>query len=333
MKKRWTIFLYLLSAAFAQAQSTSGSWFGSAEVDFLNGSSNYLLELTLRQNNNFVEGFFGYYFKDSYQSFRIKGTYNSGRRELVIPNIPLYYYKSSTVNGVECPMNFRGVLTVSRVSSTLKGYFYSEEKYKYTCPTLRAQFHLDPQSDNTDSLLQHFLAEKKFWKNSSSPAVAVSDLPVASPSPKAETPRSDSAQQPLTKPGPEESRLVEGFRKRKNIYTADLELENDSILISIYDNGNVDADTITVFLNQRPVLAKQELTLRAINLYLALDTTIGVNELGFYAENLGLYPPNTAIMVVLDGTKRHEVFLSSSLDSNACVRLRRKKSSRTVTVQ
>jgi hypothetical protein len=333
MKKSWTIFLSLLYASFAQAQSTTGSWFGSAEVDFLNGSSNYLLELTLKQKNQTVEGFFGYYFKDAYQSFRIKGTYNSGARELVIPNIPLYYYKSTTLNGVECPMNFRGVLTVSRVSSTLKGFFFSDAKYKYTCPTLRAQFHLDPQSDNTDSLLQYFLAEKKIWKNSNPPALAVTDQPAVVQPSKTEIPHPNPVQRTLTEPGPEESRLSESFRKRKNNYSADLELENDSVLISIYDNGNVDADSITVFLNQRPILIKKELTLRAINLYLGLDTTLSMSELGIFAENLGLYPPNTAIMVVMDGTKRHEVFLSSSLESNACVRLRRKKSNRSAIVQ
>jgi hypothetical protein len=43
-----------------------------------------------------------------------------------------------------------------------------------------------------------------------------------------------------------------------------------------------------------------------------------------FAENLGKFPPNTALMIFFDGEKRHEVYLSSSLTQNATVRIRRK---------
>jgi len=49
-----------------------------------------------------------------------------------------------------------------------------------------------------------------------------------------------------------------------------------------------------------------------------------------YAENLGLYPPNTELMVVTDGDKRYEVYMSSSLSQNATVVLRKKKSVMTI---
>jgi hypothetical protein len=47
-----------------------------------------------------------------------------------------------------------------------------------------------------------------------------------------------------------------------------------------------------------------------------------------FAENLGKYPPNTALMVVNDGENRFEVFLSSDFSGNATVRFKRKKGPR-----
>ncbi|MBL0129845.1 MAG: hypothetical protein IPP43_00920 [Chitinophagaceae bacterium] len=44
-----------------------------------------------------------------------------------------------------------------------------------------------------------------------------------------------------------------------------------------------------------------------------------------FAENLGLIPPNTALMVMHDGKKRYEIRLSSSLEKNATIRIKRKK--------
>ena len=43
------------------------------------------------------------------------------------------------------------------------------------------------------------------------------------------------------------------------------------------------------------------------------------NELIMYAENLGSIPPNTALMIIYDGTKRHEVNISSSNSNNGKV--------------
>ncbi|MBC7851304.1 MAG: hypothetical protein H7Y31_16290, partial [Chitinophagaceae bacterium] len=122
-----------------------------------------------------------------------------------------------------------------------------------------------------------------------------------------------------------EKKLVEKFEKRSNIYSKDLEIEGDSVRISFYDNGDVDGDIISVFLNKNPVLVKQELNTRSLNIYLALDSLRDFNEISMMAENLGKLPPNTALMIVSDGVHRYEVYLSSSLTQNSAVRLRKKK--------
>jgi len=122
----------------------------------------------------------------------------------------------------------------------------------------------------------------------------------------------------------EKDLLVKAFEKRKNIYSKDIVVSSDSVRVSFYDNGEIDGDSISVFLNNQPILMKQELAATALNIYIVLDKTKDVNELSMFAENLGKYPPNTALMVLYDGNERHEVYLSSSLSQNATIRIRRK---------
>jgi hypothetical protein len=314
------IFILLNSVAYGQ--NLSGSWYGKADVVARGVNNNYLTELILKQKGNEVEGIFGYYFKDSYQSFFIRGTYDKNSREVRIKNLPVLFYKSATRNGIECPMNFEGILMVSQVRRSIRGSFYAEEKYKYTCPELRVSFNLD-QAEDEDSVLKTSSAEQKFWKPQEEDFVVTDvarnkTVTIAADAQSAGT--TDSLEAPTG-----EASLRSRFDKRKTVYTMDLEVESDSVRVSFYDNGDVDGDSISVFLNKQPVLTKQELTARALNVYVTLDNTKSLNEISMFAENLGKYPPNTALMVVTDGVTRHEVYLSSSLTQNAGVRIRKKK--------
>ncbi len=142
------------------AQSVSGSWYGKADVMVSGATSNYLTEFILKQKGNEVQGVFAYYFKDSYQSFFVRGTYNPKTRLVHIKNLPLLFYASPTRTGVECPMHFQGKLMVSKVSSTLKGSFYTDSKYRYTCPELKVNLIMDASDKSQDSALRHSVAGK-----------------------------------------------------------------------------------------------------------------------------------------------------------------------------
>ena len=78
-------------------------------------------------------------------------------------------------------------------------------------------------------------------------------------------------------------------------------------------------------MNEKPILIRRGLPARALNIYIGLDSTKAVNELSMFADNLGKFPPNTALMVVYDGHKRYELYLSASMKQNASVRLRKVK--------
>ena len=211
-------------------------------------------------------------------------------------------------------MSFLGTLVVSQVKSTLNGYFYSaEDKYKYTCPELRVSMTIDVNETNPDSVLRNTVAGKKFWQPYEEDFI-VSNSGSEKPTTIAPLIINDKPVVKLNEPA--EKKLIQRFEQRQNTYGKDIEIESDSIRISFYDNGDIDGDVISIFLNKVPVLARQPLS---------LDSLKEFNEISMFAENLGKFPPNTALMVVTDGVKRHEVYLSSSLTQNAAIRFKKKK--------
>jgi hypothetical protein len=109
------------------------------------------------------------------------------------------------------------------------------------------------------------------------------------------------------------------------VITHEVEVESDSIRIDVYDNGEIDGDIISVFYNQQLILNSQKLTHKSIHIDLVLDSAKNSNEISMFAENLGLIPPNTALMVIYDGKNKFEVPVSSNLEKNATISIKRKK--------
>ena len=100
----------------------------------------------------------------------------------------------------------------------------------------------------------------------------------------------------------------------------------DSIILNLYDNGQVDGDTVTVLLNGRPIISRQGLTAMAITKTIySSDLKEDTMQLLMYAENLGSIPPNTGLLVIVDGETRNEVRFSSDLQKNSAVLLKRRR--------
>ena len=55
-----------------------------------------------------------------------------------------------------------------------------------------------------------------------------------------------------------------------------------------------------------------------------IDKRIILHELLLYAENLGLVPPNTSELILIDGETRHRVMIVSDKQKTAAIYLRYK---------
>jgi hypothetical protein len=109
------------------------------------------------------------------------------------------------------------------------------------------------------------------------------------------------------------------FEKRSSEVLKTIQIENASFKVTLYDNGEVDGDSVSVFYNGKLIVEKKRLSEKPITLTLEAKSDFGINELTMYAENLGEIPPNTALMVITDGEKRYEVRISSDLKKSGTI--------------
>ncbi len=111
------------------------------------------------------------------------------------------------------------------------------------------------------------------------------------------------------------------LKSREKELVQTLAVDTSFIKIELYDNAEIDDDTVSVFLNNTLLLYKKRLSAKP----LVLNVTAFPNteyELMMYAENLGRIPPNTSLMVITAGRKRYQLHLSSSEEKSAVVKFK-----------
>jgi hypothetical protein len=100
--------------------------------------------------------------------------------------------------------------------------------------------------------------------------------------------------------------------------------KSDSLRLTLYDNGEVDGDTVTVVLNGQPIISRAGLTAKGMTMAISTSDLRDSSELIMYAENLGRIPPNTGLLIVQDGVDRYQIRFSGDLQNNSAIILRRK---------
>ncbi len=292
---------------YSHSQSVFGYWYGNGRVKSNSSANNYLIELVLQSEKGYVKGILNYYFKNTYRSFQVKGNYNASTRQLYLYDIPVTYYGSIPGLEVDCIMNMQGILRVAKTGSNLSGAFVGLPEYKYTCGDINFSLDLNADISKKDSVLtaiQEYKEAYQVWK----PTYTDTEVAVNI------TPRKII------------NYVTENeYPKREKIITQEIEVESDNLKLDVYDNGEIDGDMISIFYNQQIILSNQKLTHKSIRIDITLDSTQTSNEITMFAENLGLIPPNTALLIINDGKNRYEVHLSSNLEKNAAVRIKRKK--------
>lgn len=112
------------------------------------------------------------------------------------------------------------------------------------------------------------------------------------------------------------------IRDRKNELTRTITVKNNEVEVSLYDNGEIDNDTVSIYLDGSLILSNQRLSTKPITYKLQLDEATPEHTLVMVAENLGSIPPNTSLMIIQDGSQRYQVSITSTEQKNAMVRFR-----------
>lgn len=297
------ILFWLLCFGFCHSAKAqfAGNWFGSAETQTKITYNSYLLELNLTQKGNRISGSMQYFFGPLQYTIPFEARYLKPSNLLEIADFKIAAYFSTDTSSPDCKMDGYLYWEINGNDTLLTGLFNPLYENRNGCPSLWVRLR---RQNGTDTLS---------WDADPEPEMDTVKkiLPPAASSTIAKD-RSSAAARP-----------VEALVKRTFSPGPLIEVEQDSIVLQLYDNGDVDNDTVSVFYDRKMIAQKVQLGLSALELKIAVVE--GEHEIALFAENLGKVPPNTALLLVYDGKKRYTFTLSSNYSTNGILRIKKKK--------
>jgi hypothetical protein len=117
--------------------------------------------------------------------------------------------------------------------------------------------------------------------------------------------------------------IPKDYAERKTKLMQTVIVSADSLMISLYDNGVVDGDVVSVYVNGINIIQSVKLTGSAFRKTIVAPGASGVFEIKLVAENLGSLPPNTGLMIIQDKDSKYHVNFSADLETNASIIVRK----------
>jgi len=345
----------------AAAQKLSGQWIGSfnSKEDPAEAQTEYVLEFDI--NGSSLNGYSYTYFpiagKRYFVICKLKGSYDQGSKSLIVTEVEKI--KSNT------PPDFQNCLQTHKLTyfkqgdkETLEGKWTPAEKGS-NCGSGNSLFER-----KMIEKIKPIETAKKSENNTLNKSLPIAKknapIPVTKSSPKkTTTPPQVAAKKQIQqnkilpkKPVEQKVSAVESsIKKDEGLITIEepkkikenfsppkekfsnriyqilktINIDDDKVTIDIYDNGQIDGDTVSIYLNDKLIVSKKMLTAKPINIQLNLEEDADTYDVIMFAENLGTIPPNTALMIVQTKNKRYEINITSTEQSSGAVRFRYRK--------
>jgi len=296
LKKLHTILaICLLPCMHAHSQDLSGYWQGRFRTDQrLSGSSQtFFMNMVLVQQGKKIEGRFG-------------------NAPLDFPNNLQVVYEISGKIGKRDTIPsrlIRGSILFNRLADEVADYFLSLENIRYFKNDTSEVLYGDWLANGLMPLRADGFAGS-FWVRKLRGADTIKNAMAADTN-------AVHAQPVITDSATDELLIPAAMAKRKNEEEGHITVNTKKISLSIFDNGVIDGDSISIFFNGKLLMTHQLVSEKPIVLDLELDEKRVKNEIVLFAETLGTIAPNTALVVVNYGGKRYELFSNADLDKNS----------------
>ena len=324
----------------ALSQDLTGIWRGHFITEY---GENYKLEFQIVQNKSLTVTGVSYSYLDIrfYGKANMTGKFLKSEKVFQIQETRTVEVKSTSGGGT-CIMNYDFTYVKSGPEEFLEGSYVGKTENRMD-PRLNGKwgdcgggkvflrrvensnFYVEPflrdQPRKIPSKTKPKVAEKK-----PAPKKETVNVPVT---PKKETENKQEEKQveekkietPVVKP--KQTEIIPKppvLKSRLNELARTFEVNTDQVIVRLYDNGEIDDDTVSVYFNNKLVISKQRLSTIPLTVTLNLNEGDGENELVMVAENLGRIPPNTSLMIVQAGDQRFQVNITSTDQKNALVR-------------
>jgi hypothetical protein len=97
------------------------------------------------------------------------------------------------------------------------------------------------------------------------------------------------------------------LKTRENVLARKIETEAGEIKIELYDNGEIDGDTVSIYHNNALIRSHMCLSQKPISITIGVNPSQPHHEIIMVAENLGSIPPNTSVMIITTASNCYEV--------------------------
>ena len=333
------VFLTMLLPFAASSQDLTGIWRGRFET--FTGEE-YRFEIQIEQTStNRISGVsYSYLDVRFYGKATLTGYFTKNSGSALIQEIKTVEVKSASGDGA-CIMKCQFVYSRSGKEEFLEGTYTSVVEGSNPPRNCGGGTVRLRRVSTTDFYVEPFLRKKmeedkpvkkeEEKKPVTKPQTKPVTKPVIKTPPVVQRPKKDSAikrADPIIKEDPARKSVVkipETTRSRENELIQTFTITNKEISVRLYDNGEIDGDTISVYLDGIPLVSNKGLSTSPITLQLEMDEDNAEHVLIMVAENLGRIPPNTSLMLVHDGDKRYQVSITSTEQKNAMVRFRYQK--------
>lgn len=345
MRLIFTLFLAVAAQCVA-AQDITGIWRGhfrqnNRSLQLLNLEDRYRFEVQLAQEGkNFKAVTYSYKTTEFYGKADAKGSIHTGTKKVYLEELKIVDVRMQLGNDA-CIMTCFLQYTKNGNEEFMEGSYVSmNTRDSSDCGRGTVFLRKVPTSD---FYKEPFLTERE-KKSKSEENIRINEAPpIAKTNPQKVPSTVPKPQQPPAKqkppvnrePSPAPSKVPEPetesrkpqtpvvvpppLKERQNEVVKTFTVNTRQISINLYDNGTIDKDTVSVYLNNRLVVSKKMLSLSPITVNIDLEEENDYVELVMVADNLGEIPPNTSLMIVKAGNKQYEVRITSTEQKNAMV--------------
>ena len=359
-KNKW---LYLLLASIFSlncfSQDVTGIWKGYFVSD---DGQHYRLEFQVKQNANgtFAASGVSYSWQDDirfYGKATMTGNYLRDSRNLRIREIKTIELKNP--GGITCIMNYDLAYSQSGKEEFLEGTYLGKPEVRgrpnpyswgecgggrvYLRKVVTSDFYIEPFLRNKSSVVP--VPKRDTAAKINTPqkkSTVTTKIPQPNKSITKTTPNTVRKNNTVVNPKTDstikkiETPIVKipvkpavntpaVLKERQNELMKSLVVSDPDVTVKLYDNGEIDDDTISVYLDKKLILSSKRLTAAPLTIHLKMDEENPDHELVMVAENLGRIPPNTSLMIVEAGDQRFDVRITSTEQKNAVVRFKYQK--------
>lgn len=278
------VFLVVFMLAFitsrVTAQEISGEWQGNYTKSILGLNPKKLIVILKLYNDSMITGTSFLQYKNNRQEhYRISGLYSKTDSTI--------YFKEDSIFSVNlpsiadaCPGNYRMKLRVTDSSLRFEGKWKDNDRSFLHCPSSGVYL------------------EKLFPVELTriTPSTTANDF-------------ADSVDQ------------RKKLQRKADVQSAIAlsEEEKDSVTISIYDNGDIDNDRVSLYFGDQQLINNAIISELPINLSISFDKNAVSGTLTLIAESVGAIPPCTAVMIITTKKNKYQLHLSSSFETNGIV--------------